>query len=73
MITKCLRDARLRWSARAARTPISARRNRQARLKVNFFADICVAAEDDDEAVPVAEGWVMREESTQWLQPCDPE
>ena len=72
MITRCLRDARLRWSARPAKAPISARRNRQAHLKVNFFAAICVAAEDDDDkAVPVAEGWVVCEHSPQWLQPLE--
>ena len=71
MIMRCLRDARLRWSAHAARTLISARRNRQARLKVTFAA-ICVAAkDDDDEAVPVAEGWMVCEESPQWLQPLE--
>ena len=71
MITSCLRDARLRWSAHAARAPISARRNQQNRLKVNFFAGICVAAEDDDEAAPMAEGWLVREEFPQWLQPLE--
>ena len=58
-------------SAHAARRPISARRNRQARLKVNVFAAISVAAEDDDEAAPVAEVWLMCEMFPMWLQPFE--
>ena len=30
---------------------------------MNFFDASCIAAEDDDATVPVAEGWLVREES----------